>query len=352
MLSALTGARASNTELAQMCRRWAISLEAGIDLRRLLAREGAGAGRGGLARRLAQISGDVAGGHGLTDAIARTGDFFPPLFREMVHVGEETGKTAEVLRQLAEHYDHQLKLRRMFLASLTWPAMQLFAAIMIVGLVIWLLGMLPVRAGQQPLDILGFGLMGTRGAVIYFSLVGVALAILAALVFAVRRGVFWTAPLQRLALIVPAVGPSLRTLALSRLAWSLHLTLDTGMDLAKALTLSLRSTRNAQYIRDSEQIVAAVSSGEEVTEALARTRSYPLEFIDALETGERSGRLPETMAILSRQYQEKAQQALGVLTMAAGFLVWAMVALLIVLLIVRIFTTAYLGPINNALEGL
>ena len=112
MYSALTGARASQTELAQLCRRWAIALEAGIDIRRLLAREGTAAGRHALGRRLQQISGEVAAGHSLTDAIDRTGEFFPVLFREMLHVGEETGKTAEVFRQLAEHYDHQIKLRR------------------------------------------------------------------------------------------------------------------------------------------------------------------------------------------------------------------------------------------------
>lgn len=352
MLSALTGARASHNELAQLCRRWSIALEAGIDVRRLLAREGSASGRHGLGRRLQQLSTDVAAGHALADSVDRTGDFFPPLFREMVHLGEETGKTAEVLRQLAEHYDHQIKLRRIFLAALTWPAIQLFAAIMIVGLVIWLLGMLPTRAGQKPVDILGLGLIGNRGVAIYFSIVGLIAALVGALVFAVRRGVFWTAPLQRAVLLVPAIGPSLRTLALSRLAWSLHLTLDSGMDLARALTLSLNSTRNQHFIRDCPQIVAAVSSGHEVTEALARTRSYPVDFLDAVDTGERSGRLPETLGVLSRQYQEKAQQALGVLTMIAGFVVWALVALLIVMIIVRIFMTAYLGPINEALDAI
>lgn len=352
MIKALTGARASNTELAALCRRWGIALEAGIDLRRLLAREGSASGRRGLGRRLQQISGDVAAGHGLTDAIERTGDFFPPLFRELVHVGEETGKTAEVFRQLAEHYDHQIKLRRMFLAALTWPAIQLFAAVMIVGLLIWLLGMLPTQAGQKPLDILGLGLIGNRGVLIYFSIVGAIVAVAWALIFAVRRGVFWTAPLQRAILLVPAVGPSLRTLALSRLAWSLHLTLDTGMDLARAFKLSLNSTHNDHFIRHCPQIVQAIGSGHEVTEALAQTHAYPIDFLDAVDTGERSGRLPETLGILSRQYQEKAQQALGVLTMVAGFLVWAMVALLIVMIIVRIFMTAYLGPINEALDGL
>ncbi len=351
MYSALTGARASQTELAQLCRRWAIALEAGIDIRRLLAREGTAAGRHALGRRLQQISGEVAAGHSLTDAIDRTGEFFPVLFREMLHVGEETGKTAEVFRQLAEHYDHQIKLRRMFLAALTWPAIQLFAAVMIVGLVIWLLGMLPTRAGQEPMDILGFGLVGNRGLVIYFTIVGSVAAVVAGLVFALRRGLFWTAPLQRAILLVPAVGPSLRTLALSRLAWSLHLTLDTGMDLARAFKLSLNSTHNDHFIRHTPQIIEAVTSGHEVTEALAHTRSFPIDFLDAVDTGERSGRLPETLGVLSRQYQEKAQQALGVLTMVAGFMVWALVALLIVLIIVRIFMTAYLGPINEMLDA-
>ena len=57
------------------------------------------------------------------------------------------------------------------------------------------------------------------------------------------------------------------------------------------------------------------------------------------------------MAVVSRQYQDQARHALAALTTVAGFAVWAMVAGIIILMVFRIFTQAYLGPINEALKG-
>jgi type IV pilus assembly protein PilC len=160
----------------------------------------------------------------------------------------------------------------------------------------------------------------------------------------------WTRPLQRGLMKVPVVGRSMQTLALSRLAWAMHLTMETSLDLRRSLTLSLRSTHNARYTDDCEEVVNAVAGGDEIHEALARTGVYPTDFLDALEVGERSGRLPESMANLARQYQDQARRALAVLTVAAGFAVWALVAILIIIMIFRIFTLFYLNPINEALK--
>ena len=66
----------------------------------------------------------------LSAGLTATGDFFPPLFREMVLVGEQSGHLGEVLKQLANHYQNQLTLRRNFLASITWPAIELFLAVL------------------------------------------------------------------------------------------------------------------------------------------------------------------------------------------------------------------------------
>ena len=52
--------------------------------------------------------------------------------------------------------------------------------------------------------------------------------------------------LQRLR--IPVLGPALETLALSRLAWAMYLTMNTGMDVRRAMRLSLASTNHARYI--------------------------------------------------------------------------------------------------------
>lgn len=340
--------RVGDKDLAGLCRRLATSLEAGIDMRKIWQREAETRRPGPLRGRLEQISDAVAAGHTLTDAVHETRDFFPTLFREMLEVGEETGNLAEIFLHLADHYDHQILMRRVFLASIAWPMIQLVAAVMIIGFFIWILGVL-TPAGSTPFDVLGLGVTGTKGAILWFFLVGCVTVAIFLLYLAMQRGLFWTGPLQKLLLNIPVLGGALQTLALSRLAWSLHLTLETSLDMRKSLRLSLRSTRNARYTDHCEQIVADVVAGQEICEVLARTGAYPQDFLDSLEVGERSGRLPETMKILSKQYEDKARRALAVLTTVAGFLVWALVAAIIIVLIFRV-AMMYVNTIYDAMK--
>jgi type II secretory pathway component PulF len=343
-------ARIGQLDLANLCRRLATALESGVDARRVFAREATGGASGRMRHELEQVSRAVAQGESLNDALALTGDYFPPLFLEMVLVGEQTGHTAEVFKHLAEHYENQVKLRRTFLASVTMPMIQLTAALGIVGILIWIMGMIGVKdLTGKPVDMLGFGLMGTRGLLIYVGILATVAIVLYLTWQAMRRGMFWTRPLQYLILRVPVLGRALEVLALARLAWSLHLTFGTGMDTLKALPLCLRSMQNARYTDRIDEVVRNIRQGQEVSEVLAATGAFPPDFLDALEVGERSGRLPETMALLSEQYTDQAQRAMATLTVVAGFLVWAMVAALIVLLIFRIFNW-YLGNINAALK--
>ena len=345
----LIGARVRQKELAELSRRMATSMEAGIDARTAWSREAEGRSSPALRRRVWEVYDAVAAGRSVTDGLSRTGDYFPVMFREMVEVGERSGKLAEVFRQLAEHYDHQLTLKRAFLASIAWPCIQLVAAIAVIGLLIWILGMLPTGEGGKPIDILGFGLIGTPGLIIYMLLIGTIAAGLYAVYLAIQRGLVWTRPLQRAAMRVPGIGGCLQTLALSRLAWSLHVTMETGMDLRHSLALSLGSTHNARYTDYSDQVVTQVVRGREIHEAFSETGVFPRDFLDTLEVGERSGRLPESMALLSQQYQDQARRALATLTILAGFAVWGLVALLIIAMIFRI-AFFYIGVINDAVN--
>jgi type II secretory pathway component PulF len=127
----------------------------------------------------------------------------------------------------------------------------------------------------------------------------------------------------------------------------MHVTMETGMDLRHAMALSLASTHNARYTDHAEQIVSRVGRGHEIYEAFAETGVFPRDFLDTLEVGERSGRLPESMAILARQYQDQARRALTTLTVIAGFAVWAMVALIVIAMIFRAFSF-YLNVIQDA----
>jgi len=210
--------------LVGLCRRLSTALEAGIDARAVWAREAQRA-TGFLKSRLLDISDAVNQGTSLTDALAPTGDYFPAIFREMAEVGEQTGHLDSVFAQLAEHYQTQLTMRRGFLGVIAWPLIELVMSLAVIGLAIWLPSLMGLNV-----DLLGFGLVGSRGLAVYVMLLAMAGASIWLVVRAITRGLVWTRSIQRLVLKIPGVGKPLRTLALSRLAWAMHLTMNTGME--------------------------------------------------------------------------------------------------------------------------
>jgi type II secretory pathway component PulF len=336
--------------LAQLLRRVGASLRAGLDPRSTWEKE---AKYGSASHRslMLRVSQAITDGGTMADGLAACQGYFPPLVCTLVEVGEKAGRLDEVLGGLAEHYEHLLALRRTFLIGIAWPAIQFFAAIGIVGLLIWVLGMVSAMAGTE-VDPLGLGLVGTRGLLIYLALVVPTLGGIAVLVIGLLRGALGPAPL-RVAMRLPVLGNCLKTAALSRLAWTLGLTLDSGMGARRSMELALRSTENALYTSQLKVVDAAILKGKEFHEALRATGLFPDEFLQMLETAEVSGTHGESLQRLAGEFRQRAQTAAKVLTVAASAAVWMLVVLVLLALIARLVMTSilpYYQEVNDLLK--
>ena len=334
--------------LAGLCRRSATALGAGIDLRTVWAREADRAAGWAARERLRTVSEAVHRGESMAAALAATGDFFPLLFRELVEVGEQAGHLSEVFAQLAEHYEGQLELRRTFLSAIAWPLIELAAAVVIIGCLIAALGVIESITGSR-VDPLGLNLVGVPGLVKYVAFLATVGVLFFFILQAMRRGLVWTRPIQRGVLRLPVLGKALQTVALARAAWVLHLTLNTEMDVNRALRLSLRATGNARYTDQIEPIEAEIGAGSSIYEAFLAAGCFPTDFLDAIAVGEQSGSLVESMGRLSRLYQDQARTALAVLTTVGGFAVYAAIALVIIVLIFQLAGFVF-GVYNEVLE--
>jgi type IV pilus assembly protein PilC len=333
-------------DLAQLSRRLATATKAGLEDRRIWQSE---AERGRAAQRAAvgEVSDALARGASVGDALAATGDFFPSMFRQVTAIGDATGQLDRAYRRLAEHYENMLAARRSFLAALAWPAIQFGLAVAVVGVVIWISTALNLKdVDGKPLDMFGLGLTGSYGLAIYLTLL-TFLVIVGFFCFeAARRGMMWTKVLQRASLKIPMIGGALRTLAMARFTWALQLVFDTPMDLRKALPLALDASGNDYYVQQSPQVVRSIAQGSSLHVALDETGAFPRDFLDALEVGEQSGMLAETMQRQSAEYHRRAAAAISVIAQALGYLVWLAVAALIVVLIFRVFGM-YVGTIER-----
>lgn len=335
-------ARLRMTDLVSLFRRMGVSLRAGVDILRVCATE---AQRGSplQQRHMGEIHDRLRRGDTLSEAFEGSGEVFPPLARQMVRVGDQTGHLDAVFLRISEHYQHLLQLRRDFLAGVSWPLTQLMFAVLIVGLLIWIMGFLP-----GDVDILGWNLTGTSGLIIYICIVGAMAGAGALGVYSLARGMWGTAPVL-VAMKVPVVGRFLESLSLAHFAWSLGLTIDAGMDARESLRLALRSTHNPLYIAQEATCDRVVAGGGEFHEALEAAGVFPRELVETLQAADLAGTQSETLAHLSRDYEERAKDAARTLAYVSAGAVRVAVGLLLVWLIFRV-ARVYLGTINDALR--
>lgn len=336
--------------LAAFSRSMAQMLEAGVDIRKSLKTASRQSPDGRLPPLIDQVSRSIANGATLADALNKHPDRFPPLFRDLINVGEQTGATPDVFAALARYYESRLKQIRDFRSAIAWPMFQLVAAILIIGFLIFILGLLPSQGGSEPIDLLGLGLVGTAGTIFWFgACFGTAAALFVGWKLATRNlaGQMFLHPLL---MQIPGIGGCMRAFAISRFSWCFSLTQQAGMSIRPSLECSLKATANGAFIMAEPVIWDALNQGETFADALATPRLFPAEFLQFLETAEQTGTIPEQLARMSHHFEEDANRALQRLGAIFSQVIWFLVAGMIIYFIFRIVFLVYIGPLNAAAQ--
>ena len=343
--------RISSRELAGLCRSLATPLQAGVDVLKTLS-NAAKKSSGRLHRVLEDIVGQIKSGEDLATAFGNHRPYFPDLFCDMLGVAEQTGNLPEVLRELADHYESNLRLWRTFLGQITMPVIQLFAAIMIVAGLIYLMGWISEmvsRQGGKPVDLLGWGLEGTSGALTWLGGWAASFAAIYLVYKLFGASVAGLRLVHQFVMTIPVAGTCMRRFAIARFSWAFYLTQGSGMSIDDSLESSLKATANGAFIAATPYVVDDVNAGSTLTEALCNTRLFPDEFIHIVDVGETSGTVPETLHRLSSQFEEDARRSLSALSIMAGWLIWLAVAMFIIYLILKL-AMFYVGMLNDAMN--
>ena len=339
--------RISTRSLINLCQRVGTAVRSGLEARKVWELEVRHSSEP-LKSRLEVIQARVAAGDPVAEAMAASNGFFPPMFVQMVAVGEQTGKLDEVLLRMAEHYSHQQQMQRNFWMGIAWPLFELIFAVLIIGFLIVILGMIGSSSGTT-IDILGLGLTGTSGAIVWFLGCGLIAAAIGTSVYALQRGWFGPKPVL-VAMRIPVLGKCLESLALSRLTWSLAMALDSGMDARRAVQLSILAAQNPYYESSLARVLAGIRANKQFHESFEGGGVFPTDFLQQLEAAEIAGATTESLLRLARDYEDRARTAMRVLTAIATVAVMILAFGVIIYFIFTMAYHVYFKPINDALE--
>lgn len=335
--------------LETFCRSMHRMLGSGVPIRKCLKTASSKSFDARLSTTVAHVVTDVSGGSDLTSSFRKHAVHYPDLFLDLLHVGELTGALPEVFNGLADYYEARNRRMKELRAEITWPVVQLFAAILIIGLVIFITGIFSSSAGGEPADVLGIGLVGTKGAITWFSLCfGSMIMGLLAYLMATRTATGKNA-LHPFLMAIPGIGGCMRSFAIARFSWCFALSQQAGMSIKPSLESSMKATANGQFIMGTDRIWEDLHAGETFADALAGSKLFPEEYLGIVETAEASGTVPETLNQLSEQFDEDAHRSMQWLTNVFAKSVWGLVALFIAFVVIN-FVLSYVEMLNGAIN--
>lgn len=335
--------RIPDAALVALLHRLSIAVAAGIDLRRAWAAE---AGRAPARWRatMARVAARLDAGDPLGEACAAAGDAIPGVVAGMLAVGDRTGRLAEVLEETSRSITRSRGLRRALLAAVVGPTIRLAVAVVAIGVLIMVAGSARDLDGG-PLDVLGLGLRGGRGAAVAALAVGTVVAGGAAVALLARRSWLRRGWAWRLGRRLPVVGAAAEAGEAAVWCRAASLAAHAGLGIGEMVALASRAAPG--FACEPGPVEQRLRSGSDLAETLAGVVGLPRVVTEAVAVGEATGTTAEALDRVADHLAEASIRGLAGAVQALGFVAWAAVAGLVVTIVVGVA-----GGYAKMIEGL
>ncbi|WP_432564861.1 type II secretion system F family protein [Kineococcus sp. SYSU DK003] len=305
-------------DLALMSRQFATMVSSGLSLLKALSILAEQTESKKLAATLQEVRAEVESGTSLSTALTRHTDVFPPLMINMIRAGEVGGFLDQVLVQLAENFESEVKLRAKVKSAMTYPVVVFVIAILAVaGMLLFIVPifatMFSDMGGELPLPtkILVALSHGLRFA-------GPGILVLAIVLPIVWRKVKNKDGVRNvvdpLKLKLPIFGLLAQKIALSRFTRNLGTMLRSGVPILQSLEIVGNASGNVVIERASKDVMESVRGGKSLAAPLAEHSVFPAMVVQMMSVGEDTGALDSMLHKISDFYDQEVEATTEALT--------------------------------------
>ena len=311
----------SRAETANLVRELATALEAGLPLLQALRTARRQAGNRKLEAILDFLIERVEAGQPLAKAAQEYGPPFDDLVVGMFRAADATGRTSEILHQLADLLDRAVELRREVTAATVYPLIVagLIAVSTVVLVTILLPRLMAPIAGQTGMTLPWPTMVLLAVADFLKSWWWVVAGAIVGAVFLWR---WWIRdPRNRLLvdttlLRVPVLGRLLRDVAVARFTRTLGTLASAGVPILTALRIVRDTLGNTALMKAIDEVGDKVTTGQSLADPLERSGHFPALLIQIVNIGERSGRLESMLLHAATAFDRQVNSSLRIFTKA------------------------------------
>ena len=322
----------------RIARQLASLVAAGLPLERTLSALSVEADTPAKRDLLAQVRSEVNAGAPLAQALSMHPREFDELYVAVIGSGEQSGRLAQVLLQLAEDLEAAHQMRAKLLAASLYPAIVSGVALLIV---VFLLAYVVPQVAQvftstqRSLPWLTVVMLTLSSWVqalwLWLLIAGAAGAVL--LKLALRQTGF-REQFDAAWLRLPLLGRLSLGYNAARFAGTLALLVGAGVPMLKALQTAAQTLSNTALRANAMQAIELVREGAPLASALSQNKRLPGLLSMFARLGEQTGQLPQMLQHAAKHLSEEVQRrAMQLATILEPLLIVTMgaVVMLIVL---------------------
>jgi type IV pilus assembly protein PilC len=305
-------------DLAVFSRLFATMINSGLSMLRTLTILSEQTENRELQRVLRLVKTDVESGSSISAAFAKHPRVFPPLMVSMVRAGEAGGFLDMSMRQIADNYEAEVKLRGKIKAAMTYPVVVLIlAVVMVIGMLLFVVpvfeDMFASLGGTLPLPT---RILVTLSAWMKFLAPMLAVFTVAALWAWRKYGQTEQVRdvVDPLKLKLPVFGKLFQKVALARFARTLSTLLHSGVPILAALEITGDSSGNVVIKRALNEVKDSVKAGESISGPLATHEVFPPMVVHMMASGEETGALDEMLGKIGEFYDQEVEATTEALT--------------------------------------
>lgn len=271
-----------------------------------------------LGKVLYEVMDDIRQGSAISTALARHELVFPPIYCQMIRVGEQTGNLGGVLRQLAIHLEKENTIKSRIRSAMAYPALVLSLAFVVVLILMnFTLPPLLQLYGEFEAELPWPTRVLMNSSEFFlqyrlYLLLGLIALILGGFIY--FRSKTGKRVLAHVLLKMPVIGQVNTHGNSARFSRTLSTLLSAGLQLTESMELTGQTIQNVVLHEEIDNLKQEAIQGRGIANPLSSSKYFPKMLSQVVRVGEETGSLDSQLLTLASYYEEEVDRSLDTLT--------------------------------------
>ena len=302
--------KVSLTDKLMFTRNLQVMIAAGLPLPRALETLSLQAKSKKFKKALLDIKEDISKGGNFSSSLAKHPDIFSELFQNMIKVGEESGTSEEVLRNLADQLEQEHEMKSKIMGALMYPAVIICA---MIGIGIMMLIMVVPKLAETfkelgtelPITtklVMGLGTFMSQKWYLVILIIIILILVFRAVVKTKKGKIV----VDSISLKIPIISPLVKKINTATTARTLSSLTASAVPIVRSLEIVAGTLGNVHYKSAIMASAEKVKKGEKLSDSLSvYDNLYPQIVFQMIRVGEETGETAKILLKLAEFFEDE-----------------------------------------------